>query len=515
MANTTIVDLWIARPAATVAGGDLFWMQTQAGVSYGVTATVLAASLSALLTLGTMATQNANAVAITGGAIDGTTIGATTRASGAFTTLAANSTVTFADGATWGTSGLSDAVTYSTSGVTAPVSFAFTNSYSSTSGGVTSFTLSPTMTSVGASSGTIVMASLGNTIGASANNISNARTLTVNFTEGAGYSGTIAAAQGVAINTPTISGTNPITAWTSLSLLSLSNGNGVTSGTITNTQLSIGASSATAGLSGTINNTGVSIAMPTGINAGTTTNIGLSITGNGQTGSATNWAINSTSTAASTLAGSLTSTAFIPSSSTIPTNGLYLTAANTPSIAANSTLVQSWTSTGTSVAGTLAASGQCQLGNGSTNYLRVTPNASGTVVLFTNPGDAGMRFETNGQNYEFVTSISGGTPIALRIAHAASATNYAIITPSNGGSPIIGSNSGGLGLNPTSGNVLIGTQSALATTATTGYLCISACAGTPTGVPSGSGAGLIPIQYDTTANKFWCYNGSWRGILVV
>ena len=43
--------------------------------------------------LGTMAAQNANAVAITGGSIDGTTIGTTTRADGKFTTLAANGDV--------------------------------------------------------------------------------------------------------------------------------------------------------------------------------------------------------------------------------------------------------------------------------------------------------------------------------------------------------------------------------------------------------------------------------------
>jgi hypothetical protein len=41
--------------------------------------------------LGTMSTQDADAVAITGGSIDGTTIGATTPSTGAFTTLNANS----------------------------------------------------------------------------------------------------------------------------------------------------------------------------------------------------------------------------------------------------------------------------------------------------------------------------------------------------------------------------------------------------------------------------------------
>ena len=41
--------------------------------------------------LGTMATQNANNVAITGGTIDGATIGATTASTGKFTTVTATS----------------------------------------------------------------------------------------------------------------------------------------------------------------------------------------------------------------------------------------------------------------------------------------------------------------------------------------------------------------------------------------------------------------------------------------
>jgi hypothetical protein len=46
-------------------------------------------------TLGTMAQQDANAVAITGGTINGATVGATTPAAGTFTTLTANSTSQF------------------------------------------------------------------------------------------------------------------------------------------------------------------------------------------------------------------------------------------------------------------------------------------------------------------------------------------------------------------------------------------------------------------------------------
>ena len=52
---------------------------------------------SAVGTLGTMASQNANAVAITGGAINGTTVGATTPSSGAFAGLNSNGVTTLGE----------------------------------------------------------------------------------------------------------------------------------------------------------------------------------------------------------------------------------------------------------------------------------------------------------------------------------------------------------------------------------------------------------------------------------
>lgn len=62
------------------------------------------------------------------------------------------------------------------------------------------------------------------------------------------------------------------------------------------------------------------------------------------------------------------------------------------------------------------------------------------------------------------------------------------------------------------GNTIIGTA-AIATNATDGFMYISSCAGTPTGTAS-SYAGRVPMVYDTSANKIWFYNGSWRGVLV-
>lgn len=64
------------------------------------------------------------------------------------------------------------------------------------------------------------------------------------------------------------------------------------------------------------------------------------------------------------------------------------------------------------------------------------------------------------------------------------------------------------------GNFTLGAGTALATTATVGYVMITSCAGAPTGVPVGFGVGNMPIQFDTTNNKLWVYaaSGAWRGV---
>ena len=57
-------------------------------------------------------------------------------------------------------------------------------------------------------------------------------------------------------------------------------------------------------------------------------------------------------------------------------------------------------------------------------------------------------------------------------------------------------------------------SAAIATNATDGFLYFPTCAGTPTGAPTAN-TGSAAMVYDTTANKIWVYNGSWRGIVVV
>lgn len=66
----------------------------------------------------------------------------------------------------------------------------------------------------------------------------------------------------------------------------------------------------------------------------------------------------------------------------------------------------------------------------------------------------------------------------------------------------------------TGNNLTLSTGAAIATSATAGFICIPAMSGTPSGAPTGAGAGDIPMVYDTSAHKIWFYSGSWRGVLV-
>jgi hypothetical protein len=63
------------------------------------------------------------------------------------------------------------------------------------------------------------------------------------------------------------------------------------------------------------------------------------------------------------------------------------------------------------------------------------------------------------------------------------------------------------------GSIVIGPGSALAISATDGFLYIPACAGAPTGTPTAN-AGTVPIVFDTTNSKIWIFNGSWKGVAV-
>jgi len=86
----------------------------------------------------------------------------------------------------------------------------------------------------------------------------------------------------------------------------------------------------------------------------------------------------------------------------------------------------------------------------------------------------------------------------------------------NGGAGVTGGDvkiTRGTGSGGTHGNVYSnGVGAALTTGATSGFFEIPTCAGTPTGVPGASLTGNAPLQFDTTNNLLYVYDGGWISI---
>jgi hypothetical protein len=147
---------------------------------------------------------------------------------------------------------------------------------------------------------------------------------------------------------------------------------------------------------------------------------------------------------------------------------------------------------------TIKPNGTTQLTIGATGIITV---ANGTIT-------------TTGANNLVLTATSGGSVYCntaggsqLEVYETASVANRVQIT---------GAASGANASITVSGeNLLFGSGSAIATTATAGYVMFPSCAGTPTGVPTAQGAGKIPMIFDTTGVKLWFYTGgAWKGVVV-
>jgi hypothetical protein len=91
-----------------------------------------------------------------------------------------------------------------------------------------------------------------------------------------------------------------------------------------------------------------------------------------------NWAFNLASTRANTFGGTMTAASFIPSSSTIPTNGLYLSAANEVSLATNSAQRFSIGSSGTMTANTT----DLEVSNTSSVFARLISSGASQTAQF-------------------------------------------------------------------------------------------------------------------------------------
>jgi len=90
-ANSMIATTGFVATAITNATGSLGTMSTQNAGAVNITGgTISGVTVSSIIGLGTLASQNANAATISGGTINGTTLGATNPSSATFTSLTAN-----------------------------------------------------------------------------------------------------------------------------------------------------------------------------------------------------------------------------------------------------------------------------------------------------------------------------------------------------------------------------------------------------------------------------------------
>lgn len=144
-----------------------------------------------------------------------------------------------------------------------------------------------------------------------------------------------------------------------------------------------------------------------------------------------NYFINSTSTRASLLSGALTAASFIPSGSTVPTNGMYLPAANSIAFATNSTKVASFGSTGAAVIGSASPN--------TTQYLTIGNASSSANVAISGVNQTGLVTDFTASSS--ATTTATGVAAFLRTENAsfttAVAANFRADTISKGASNVI------------------------------------------------------------------------------
>lgn len=152
---------------------------------------------------------------------------------------------------------------------------------------------------------------------------------------------------------------------------------------------------------------------------------------------------------------------------------------------------------------------------------------NGPTYKLTNAGGAvaPFLFVTSSQSTAGVTGITADSTNGLMLIHgngttqiagaALQLTNLTNTAGSEASDLIILTQNAGAAMTQKMriskvGNIVAGAEAALATNATDGFLYIPTCAGTPTGVPTAY-TGKVAMIYDTTNNKFYIYNGAWKG----
>ena len=143
------------------------------------------------------------------------------------------------------------------------------------------------------------------------------------------------------------------------------------------------------------------------------------------------------------------------------------------------------------------------------NFLSVAGSITAAPVTVTATGtDTNVGLNVIGKGTGAVT-IGGAsaTVFGLQVATVASQAEGLVITGA-----VSGANAS---ISAQTNNLLLGAPGAIATTATTGWVMINTCAGTPTGVPVGHAIGNAAMVLDTSGNKLWFYdNGTWKGVAI-
>lgn len=168
------------------------------------------------------------------------------------------------------------------------------------------------------------------------------------------------------------------------------------------------------------------------------------------------------------------------------------------------------TDAGLIVTGGLAAT----LNHNATSALTITNTTSGTGALaqVAVTSDSGMAASMS-------SNSTGYTTIPLWAGSGSFSTGWGTLRVSAfAASGVIKLQTGGLLAGndwitlDQAGNFVIGTA-AIATNATTGFLYIPSCAGTPTGTPT-TYTGRVPMVFDSSNSKLYVFSGTWKGVTV-
>jgi len=149
----------------------------------------------------------------------------------------------------------------------------------------------------------------------------------------------------------------------------------------------------------------------------------------------------------------------------------------------------------------------------------LTATSTATIGAATDPVEIGRASDstTNG-----ALTLNGSLTRAGMLGFYGSAAGGTLVlnTPTGGGHSVRINNVEVLGINGivnffSGGDFRVGDGSAIATTATSGFLLIPGCAGTPTGNPTNDGLGAVALVYDTTNNILYANDnngGTWIAV---